>query len=215
MTSSWLTPFQIEVSRLFFSVPESSGFAVAGGAALIVRGLVQRPTRDIDLFLLDADSPSVAAAAASFEAAMSDKGWTHDRLINQNEFVRFLVNNDRENLIVDIGRDSPADEPPGDTDLGPTLGAHDLAARKTLALFGRAEPRDFTDVYALARRYGRETLLQWAAASDAGFDLQVFAEMVTSLDRLSDEDLPIDTAQIPSVRGFFSEWANELSMRDG
>jgi hypothetical protein len=28
-------------------------------------------------------SPSVAAAAASFEVAMSDKGWTHDLLINQ------------------------------------------------------------------------------------------------------------------------------------
>jgi hypothetical protein len=63
-------------------------------------------------------------------------------------------------------------------------------------------------------RYGRETLLQWAAVGDAGFDRQIFAEMITSLDRLTDEDLPIDAAHIPPLRGFFNEWANELSMRD-
>jgi hypothetical protein len=210
-TSSWLTAFQIEVSQLFFSLPESSGFAVAGGAALIVRGLIQRHTRDIDLFLLDSESPTVTAAAASFEAVMSTHGWTHERLINQQEFVRLLVSNDHENLIVDLGRDSPAEEPPDNTDLGPTLVARDLAARKTLALFGRAEARDFTDVYALARRYGRDTLLQWAAASDSGFDRRVFAEMIASLDRLADEDLPVDAAQVPDVRNFFSEWANKLS----
>ncbi len=34
MTTSWLTNFQVEVSQLFFSLPESSGFAVAGGALI-------------------------------------------------------------------------------------------------------------------------------------------------------------------------------------
>jgi hypothetical protein len=34
--------------------PQSAGFAVAGGAALIAHGLIQRPTRDVDLFLLEA-----------------------------------------------------------------------------------------------------------------------------------------------------------------
>ena len=63
----------------------------------------------------------------------------------------------REDLIIDLGRDSPPEEPVATTDLGPTLSPRDLAARKTLALFGRAEARDFAAVYDLGRRYGRDT----------------------------------------------------------
>uniref|UniRef100_UPI0013EFA229 nucleotidyl transferase AbiEii/AbiGii toxin family protein n=1 Tax=Protofrankia symbiont of Coriaria ruscifolia TaxID=1306542 RepID=UPI0013EFA229 len=54
------------------------------------------------------------------------------------------------------------------TELGPTLTARDLAARKTLALFGRAEARDFTDVYWLSRRFGKDQLLRLAGAQDQG-----------------------------------------------
>src|SRR5262249_52414914 len=158
---SWLTSLQVAAARLFFSLPESAGFAVAGAAALIARGLVQRPTRDIDLFLLDPGSSSVAAASASFETAMTGRGWSHHRVIDQSEFVRFVISDGTDSLVVDVGRDSPADEARSDTGLGPTLGPRDLAARKTLALFGRAEPRDFADVYALADRYGRDALLEW------------------------------------------------------
>jgi hypothetical protein len=61
-----LTPLQIQATRLFFSLPQSAGFAVAGGAALIAQGLIQRPTRDVDLFLLGAETSAVASAATVF-----------------------------------------------------------------------------------------------------------------------------------------------------
>jgi hypothetical protein len=170
MATGFLTPLQIRAARLFFSLPESAGFAVAGGAALVARDLILRATKDIDLFLLDPGSSSVGAAATSFEAAVRDLGWACHRVIDQQDFVRLQISNSDENLIIDFGRDSPADDHISRTVLGPTLASRDLATRKTLALFGRAEPRDFTDVYALARRYGRDTLLAWAADSDRGFD---------------------------------------------
>jgi predicted nucleotidyltransferase component of viral defense system len=47
------------------------------------------------------------------------------------------------------------------TEVGPALGSDELAADKMLALFGRAEPRDFVDVYRLRRLYGRE---DWSSA---------------------------------------------------
>jgi hypothetical protein len=37
-------PLQVEATQLFFSLPQSAGFAVADGAALIVQGLIQRQT---------------------------------------------------------------------------------------------------------------------------------------------------------------------------
>ncbi len=168
MTAGPLTPLQIQVTRLFFSLPVSAGFAVAGGAGLIARGLISRPTQDVNLFLLDTRLSTVASAAAAFETAMDRQGWSHTRVLDQQEFIRLSVADGQDTLILDLGRDSPAAEATDSTELGPTLSPRDLAARKTLALFGRAEPRDFTDVHALAQRYGRDRLLRWAAEDDPG-----------------------------------------------
>jgi hypothetical protein len=46
---SGLTDFQIEVARLFFGLPASDGFLLAGGGALLASGLTTRPTHDLDL----------------------------------------------------------------------------------------------------------------------------------------------------------------------
>jgi hypothetical protein len=45
-----LTDFQLEVTRLFFSLPASRGFLLAGGAALLAQHLTTRPTEDLDFF---------------------------------------------------------------------------------------------------------------------------------------------------------------------
>jgi hypothetical protein len=45
-----LTEYQAEVARLFFSLPASEGFLLAGGGALLATGLTTRPTEDLDFF---------------------------------------------------------------------------------------------------------------------------------------------------------------------
>jgi len=132
-------------------------------------------------------------------------------VIDQNDFVRLLITGGGESLIVDLGRDSPAEQPVDATDRGPTLSLRDLAARKTLALFGRAEARDFTDVYDLARRFGRDQLLDWAVEDDPGFDHHIFASMLTGIERLSDEDLPVQAGHASELRIYFRDWAAELA----
>jgi hypothetical protein len=209
--SDALTPLQLRATRLFFSLPESAGFAVAGGAALLAQGMIHRPTRDVDLFLLDAATSGLTTAAASFEAALDHKGWSHQRVIDQREFIRLEVSDKSETLIVNLGRDSLPEEPIDTTELGPTLSPRDLTARKTLALFGRAEARDFADVYDLARRYGRDQLLVLAAADDAGFDRHIFASMIASIDRLTDEDLAVSPRDPNDLRAYFQDWATELA----
>jgi hypothetical protein len=47
---SLLTDFQIDVAQLFFSLPASGGFLLAGGGALLAQGLTARPTQDLDFF---------------------------------------------------------------------------------------------------------------------------------------------------------------------
>lgn len=39
-----------EVARLFFSLPASSRFLLAGGAALLAQHMTVRPTHDLDFF---------------------------------------------------------------------------------------------------------------------------------------------------------------------
>lgn len=43
-----LTAFQIDVAQLFFSLPASHGFLLAGGAALAAQQLTTRSTEDLD-----------------------------------------------------------------------------------------------------------------------------------------------------------------------
>ena len=45
-----LSAFQLEVVRLFFTLPASQGFLLAGGAALLAQYLTARPTEDLDFF---------------------------------------------------------------------------------------------------------------------------------------------------------------------
>ncbi|MSW87149.1 MAG: hypothetical protein F2826_10615, partial [Actinobacteria bacterium] len=52
----------------------------------------------------------------------------------------------------------------------PTCSLDELAARKLLALFDRAMPRDFVDVYALTRDRMPDALLQNAREIDPGID---------------------------------------------
>src|SRR5207253_11145893 len=50
--------------------------------------------------------------------------------------------------------------------LGPTLAGEELATDKLLAVFGRAEARDFVDLLAVERRYGLPRLCELAAEKD-------------------------------------------------
>jgi hypothetical protein len=50
-----LTPLQEQVASIVAGLAEAEGFALAGGAALIARGEIQRETRDLDFFGLTPD----------------------------------------------------------------------------------------------------------------------------------------------------------------
>jgi hypothetical protein len=77
MAESALTQLQRAVLELFFDLPESDGFVLAGGAALVATGLTERPTKDVDLFASDLTT-GIATAADALEAACRNRGWATD-----------------------------------------------------------------------------------------------------------------------------------------
>lgn len=125
-------------------------------------------------------------------------------------FVRLSVTGQNE-LIVDIALDSPPDLPPTMSILGPTFAPMELAARKLLALFDRAMPRDFADLFHLIQHWDREELMRMAQAIDPGFDRSAFAMAMRQLDRYRIEDIPIDATELPALRSYFHAWANDLA----
>lgn len=63
---------------------------------------------------------------------------------------------------------------------------------KVLALFGRAEARDFVDLLAVESRYGLDRLCQLAVEKDRGFTPTVFAEMLGTFRRLRRDEFDLD-----------------------
>lgn len=204
-----LTEFQIEVARAFFQLKESAGFVVSGGAALLAAGLIARPTEDLDLFT-HAPADSVTRAKESFTESAGLHGWDVSVIRDYPTFCRLVVTGRDEEVLVDLAVDSPPATPPTMTILGPTLAPLELAGRKVLALFGRAEARDFADVFALAQRFGTEALLGEAAEQDTGFDRAIFAEMFATLDRFTDDEIPASESDLREIRIFFADWATRM-----
>lgn len=60
----------------------------------------------------------------------------------------------------------------------------------------------------LAERFGKARLLELAALTDAGFSVDVLADMLCTLGRFTDDEIP--ASDPTSVRAFAAAWAAEL-----
>lgn len=116
-------------------------------------GLTTRPTEDLDVFG-ERGRADVMLAREQFEAAAREAGWTVDAVQLSATFARLSVRGSGL-VVVDIAIDVPPGHPPVVSIVGPTFDPEELAGRKLVALFDRAEARDFADVFVLAQRFGR------------------------------------------------------------
>ena len=196
---------------MFFSLPASDGFLLAGGGALLASGLTSRPTQDLDFFG-EKGRVNVGEMSEQFLKAVEVRGWECDVLQSDAFFVRLQVKGTGE-VLVDIAIDVAAQYPSQFSILGPTFNHEELAGRKLLALFDRAEARDFADVFVLAQRFSKELLIVRASEIEISLEFDVLAQMMRSIVRFSDSDLPIDESLLKDLRIFFEEWANELDPR--
>ena len=98
-----LTDLQVRVRRIIGQLPESGQFALAGGAALIVVGVVERPTNDRDFFAPYPQHVSglVDAAQAALEAA----GMEVERTAEEPTFARLQVSVGGDTTQVDLASD--------------------------------------------------------------------------------------------------------------
>jgi hypothetical protein len=198
-----LSPLQEQVAAIIGGLEEAEGFALAGGAALIVRGDVLRETRDLDFFGLT--PAAVDRLVPAVDHALRSAGLTVRRIQDNPGFARLVVESDDDRTEVDLGADArlfPAE--PGR--LATTLSGEELAVDKVLAVFGRAEARDFVDLMAIEPRYGLARLFELAAEKDRGFTPGMFADMLARFDRLRQEEFGLDDTGRDALRREVERW---------
>lgn len=209
MGDNTLTEIQRVVLELFFALPESEGFVLAGGAGLIATGLSTRPTCDLDLFGAD-PAVGITPAANAFEATCIGRGWSVQRIRDSATFRRLVIRRNHEELLVDLAIDSPPLGAPTLTAFGPTYPIEELAARKVLALFDRAEARDFVDTHALSAHFDLDHLADIAGQLDGGFTNELLAESLASHRRFSDDEFTALGADPDRLRAFIDHWQTRL-----
>ena len=141
---SGLSAFQIDVARVFFALPASEGFLLAGGSALLASGLTSRPTKDLDFFG-EKGRVNVGAVCEQFLKEVEVRGWKCEVLQSDVFFVRLHVKGTDE-VLVDIAIDVAAQYPSQLSILGPTFNHEELAGRKLLALYDRASVGEHVSV---------------------------------------------------------------------
>jgi hypothetical protein len=99
-----LNQLQVRVAAVVRNLPEAQNFALAGGAALIVRGDVNRLTRDLDFFAESAEA--VDRCLPALEEALASAGLEVQRRQTGHGFARLVVREGSEETVVDLGADA-------------------------------------------------------------------------------------------------------------
>jgi hypothetical protein len=187
--------------------------ALAGGGAMLAHDLVGRVTNDVDLF--SSDPADIDRVAHALTATLRAAGDEVDVERTSDTFTRLVVRpREGDTVIVELAFDARM-RPAVELSFGRVLDRDELAADKTLALFGRAAARDLVDVHALlAHGYTRSDLLRLAAEKDPGFHTAALRDALNaaaSRDEADFASLGLEPAQTDDVRRLAADWRAHIA----
>jgi hypothetical protein len=182
---------------------------MAGAGALAVHGLIERPTQDLDYFTAPGDDTAIVLMRDAVERALSRAGLTTTRRRDLPTFVRLEVSDGVDTCQIDLAIDYRA-LPTESSRLGPTLATKELGAGKVLAIFDRAEARDFRDLDRLLQHFTLEELMGLAGEKDPGFDKDVFRDGLARFRRFTPEDLGVSETEYERLRLAIESWRRQV-----
>ena len=200
--------------KTFAELPDSDKFYLTGGTALAEFYLGHRRSFDLDLFTTE---PGVIVPFSRIaERGFSRAGFAVEVVRRLESFTEFEIRWKNEPLRVQFALDSPFRfAPPVATPLGLVNDFQDLIVDKTLAFFGRAEPRDAVDLHFILQDEDIWEILQLAAKKDPGFDIYWFAVALEKVEGYPDEPdrWPVEML-VPfsprALKGMFSAIKREI-----
>lgn len=208
-----LTPLQRRLLDEIGASPLRDEFFLTGGTALAAFYLHHRYSIDLDLFTENpAAVPQVAPAMREIAGRLNlEIAFTR----TLGTFLEaFITSPDGERVEFDFALDSPYRHQP--TRLHPELklpvdNPVDIACNKLSALFDRAEPKDFVDVYFVARGLlPFDQLVALARQKHVGMDDYWLAVALGQVERVQLLPRMIKPLSLEDLRSFFLARAREL-----
>jgi predicted nucleotidyltransferase component of viral defense system len=211
-----LTPLQRRLLAEIGGSPLKDEFFLTGGTALAVLYLHHRYSVDLALFT---ENP---AAVARVVPTMQEIA---DRLGLEITFTRtlgtfleaFVTSPDGERVEFDFAQDSPYRLEPTRFDSELQLAVDnptDIACNRLSALFDRAEPKDFVDVYFIVREFlPFEQLVALARQKHVGMDDYWLAMALAQVERVSMLPRMVKPVSLDELKAFFLARAKELMDR--
>jgi hypothetical protein len=206
-----LTPLQWEFLSSFFE--GGAAFFLTGGTALSAFYLQHRYSEDLDLFTLDGDAFErvplyVADTAAKLTASAAS-------LQVAPLFRRYKISRGAEAVIVDFVKElvPQVSEQKNDFDGIWVDTLPDIAANKICTLLGRAEIKDYIDVYFLARAgYPLEDYIESAQRKDGGVSRATLAFMLSQVKLSKVPDFMIAPVNLAELQEHFQSLAAKLAV---
>ncbi|MBI4788944.1 MAG: nucleotidyl transferase AbiEii/AbiGii toxin family protein [Chloroflexi bacterium] len=211
---SILTRLQRDFLSAFFARPAAKVFFLTGGTALAEYYLRHRYSEDIDLFTLDQeaframtnDLPTIAAElSCGLTPGTEATDFRSIRLQRGTEPVAKI------DLVRDAGPQFGDRQSFGDVIVDSEF---NIAVNKVTALFGRAAPKDFVDLYFLLKKgYGLDELMRLAKEKDLGFTEFYFAGMLREVSRVRALPRMIQPLTPEELDAFFQPLARQLMLK--
>lgn len=208
-----LTPFQRQLISAISKSPLQDQFYLTGGTALAVFFLGHRYSLDLDFFTADPTGVTRVPAIMDEIAVQVDAQVTFTRTLGT--FLQcFLTNKDGERVQLDFAQDSPFRLQPiqRDKDLGIWVeNLEDIACNKLSALFDRAEPKDFVDVYFICQEVMPfEELVKKTKQKHIGLDDYWLAAALQRVEQVAILPRMIKPLSLDEMKCFFLGQAEEL-----
>lgn len=209
-----LTPLQSSLLREIGGSPLKDLFYLTGGTALSAFHLGHRYSEDLDFFTPDPTAIERVPPLLQQIAQALDSEITFTRRLD-SFLDGFLLSASGERVEMDFAQESPFRLEP--TQLDKEFGIQvdsvvDISANKLSALFGRAESKDFVDVYFICQEVmSRDKLLELTRQKHLGIDDYWLAVALKRAERVALLPRMIKPLSLPQMKEYFLDWARELA----
>lgn len=187
--------------------------SLAGGSALIAHGLIDRTTKDVDLFTrsprvdIDQLAARVTSALQAADYEVRDLSISAMRRLHVSRQRRGPVGRRPDDVQVEIGLDYQA-LPSVPSRLGPVLDPHELAANKILAIYDRNRARDADDLARLIPVLGWDRMFEVANLKQVEpLDPALLAESLRRFRLIRDTEFPFPE-HAPGVKEYLAQLAD-------